>query len=60
MSKVNKFSLILNKEQSIYLAGEKINGSVYIQVEERFKINSVSLNCTGIARTNWYVYFYKK
>ena len=55
MGKVDIFTISLQKPNAIYCPGETVFGTLVLRVNERFKINLVSVLVEGYAKTFWLV-----
>ena len=53
MSKIDYFTVILQKDPPTYLTGETIEGQLIIKVNKRFKINSLKCSLRGYAYVHW-------
>jgi hypothetical protein len=53
MGRVNLFTIYLQKQNAIYCPGETVAGNLVLRVNERFKINLVSILVQGYAKTFW-------
>jgi hypothetical protein len=51
MGKFKKFDIVLNKQ--VVMSGEKLTGSIVLQVQERVQINQIKLRCLGVGRVHW-------
>ena len=53
MPKLEKFEIILSRENIIYSPGEEVIGNLIIKAKDRVKINSVQLEIKGEASVYW-------
>ena len=53
MGKVKVFQILLDKVQPIYMVGEVVSGTMYVEISKRLKINTLKLSFTGGGRVHW-------
>ena len=53
MGKVKVFQILLDKVQPIYMVGEVVSGTMYVEISKRLKINTLKLSFTGEGRVHW-------
>lgn len=53
MVKIDQFTIVLEKPDTVYYPGDKLTGFVFFKVIERFKVNGVNLDIDGSARVIW-------
>ena len=53
MGKVDLFTIILDRQNAIYMASETVTGKLIIRIKERLKINSIKMLLTGFSRVHW-------
>ena len=56
MVKIDQFTIVLEKPDTVYYPGDKLTGFVFFKVIERFKINGINLDIDGAARVIWYIF----
>ena len=54
MSKIEYFKINLKNETPFYRSHDKVAGAMVFKLNERLKVNSVSMLLTGCAVTRWY------
>lgn len=54
MGKIDFFTIALERPNGIYIAGEYLKGTLYINVRERLKINCVKMLLNGKATVHWF------
>jgi hypothetical protein len=61
MGKIELFTMCLESLQAVYMTGETIKGDLLVRINERLKINSISISLKGESRVHWTEsYYYKK
>ncbi len=55
MGKLKLMRIVLTKANAFYVPGEKVSGTLEIQVEEKLKINSICLLLKGFSKVRWYI-----
>lgn len=53
MGKIENFLIELNKEPTVYIAGERFSGFIKFRAKEKVKINKVIMKVIGSARVRW-------
>ena len=53
MVKLEKFEIILSRDNLIHFPGEEVSGNLIIKAKERLKINSLQLEFKGETGTHW-------
>lgn len=54
MGKIRLMRINLTKANALYMPGEKVTGSLEIEVEEKLKIDSICLILKGFSKVRWY------
>ena len=55
MGKIRLMRINLTKANALYMPGEKVTGSLEIEVEEKLKIDSICLILKGFSKVRWYL-----
>lgn len=53
MGKVDVFDIIYDNDLSVFYAGQKLTGHLYIETGQPIRPETVSLKIKGKARTRW-------
>jgi hypothetical protein len=53
MGKIEHMQIVLDRPNHVYIAGERVKGTVKIRVSEKLKINFVQLTIKGHVFVSW-------